>query len=110
MGVGRQDLADRGAVEDGGGQRCHWARGRRSPLPAEIARAAAGWPEGLPAIGLLDLYNPGEGSVLSITLFETEEDRRQGDATLSTMSPPPSGAAGRRVSVEMYEVPVKIDT
>lgn len=73
-------------------------------------RAAAGWPEGLPAIGLLDLYNPGDGSVLSITLFETEEDRRQGDATLSSMSPPTSGAAGRRVSVEMYEVPVKIDT
>jgi len=31
----------------------------------------------LPAIGLLDLYNPDDGSVLSITLFETKEDRRR---------------------------------
>ena len=72
-------------------------------------RATAGPPEGLPAVGLLDLYNPDDGKVLSITLFETEEDLRQGDATLSSMDPPPSAAKGRRVSVEMYEVAVKID-
>jgi len=72
-------------------------------------RAAAGPPEGLPALRLLDLYNPNDGKVLSITFFETEEDLRQGDATLSSMDPPRSGAMGRRVSVEMYEVAVKID-
>jgi hypothetical protein len=72
-------------------------------------RAAAGLPEDLPAVELLDLYNPGDGKVLSITLFETEEDLRKGDASLSSMNPPSSGAAGRRVSVEMYEVPVKIN-
>ena len=72
-------------------------------------RAAAGPPEGLPAVGLLDLYDPDSGKLLSITLFETEEDRRQGDATLSAMNPPRSGTAGRRVSVEMYDVGVKID-
>jgi hypothetical protein len=72
-------------------------------------RAATGLPEDLPAVELLDLYNPGDGKVLSITLFETEEDLRTGDATLSSMNPPSSGAAGRRVSVEMYEVPVKIN-
>lgn len=72
-------------------------------------RAAAGPPEGLPAVGLLDLYNPDDGKSLSITLFETEEDLRQGDATLSSMDPPKSGLSARRVSVEMYEVAVKID-
>lgn len=72
-------------------------------------RAAAGPPEGLPAVALLDVYNPENGKLLSITLFETEEDRRQGDATLSAMDPPQSGAAGRRVSVEMFEVGVKLD-
>jgi hypothetical protein len=63
----------------------------------------------LPAVELLDLYNPEDGTVLSITLFETEEDLRKGHATLSSMGPPRSGAVGRRVSVEMYEVPVKIN-
>jgi hypothetical protein len=42
-------------------------------------RAAAGFPEGLPAVELLDLYNPDDGKVLSVTSFETEEDRRKGD-------------------------------
>ena len=73
-------------------------------------RAAAGPPEGLPAVGLLDLYDPDGGKLLSITLFETEEDRRQGDATLNAMDPPRSGGAGRRVSVEMFEVGVKLDS
>ena len=36
---------------------------------AEIKRrAAAGPPEGLPAVGLLDLYDPDSGKLLSITL------------------------------------------
>ena len=73
-------------------------------------RAGGGPPDGLPLVGLLDLYNPGNGKVLSIALFQTEEDLRQGDATLSSMDPPRSGATGRRVSVELYEVGVKIGT
>ena len=72
-------------------------------------RAAGGPPEGLPIVGLLDPYNPDDGKVLSISLFETEADLRQGDATLSSMDPPKSGAMGQRVLVEMYEVAVKID-
>lgn len=62
-----------------------------------------------PAVGLLDLHNADDGKSLSITLFGTEEDLRQGDATLSSMDPPNSALAARRVSVEMYEVTVKID-
>ena len=72
-------------------------------------RAAGGFTDELPAVELLDLYNPDDGTVLSISLFETREDLRRGDATLSGMGPPRSGAVGRRVSVEMYEVHVKID-
>lgn len=64
-------------------------------------RAAGGSSDELPAVELLILCNPDDGTVLSITLFETEEDLRKGDATLSAMGPPRSGAVGRRGSVEM---------
>ena len=46
---------------------------------------------------------------LAITLFDTEEDLRQGDATLSAMDPPNPGGMGRRASVEIFEVPTKLD-
>ena len=72
-------------------------------------RSASGMRERLSAVGHLDLYKPDEGKVLAITLFETEEDLRSGDETLSAMDPPRPGSASRRVSVEFYEVPVKID-
>jgi hypothetical protein len=77
---------------------------------AEIKqRAASGPPEGVPAIGLLLLHRADEGKVINISLFETEEDLRQGDETLNAMDPPVPGAMGRRTSVEMYEVGVKLD-
>jgi hypothetical protein len=77
---------------------------------AEIKqRAASGPPEGVPAVGLLLLHRADEGKVVNISLFETEEDLRQGDQTLNAMDPPVPGAMGRRTSVEMYEVGVKLD-
>jgi hypothetical protein len=77
---------------------------------AEIKqRAASGPPEGVPAVGLLLLHRVEEGKVVSISLFETEEDLRQGDAALNAMDPPVPGVMGRRTSVEMYEVGVKLD-
>ena len=69
-------------------------------------RSGSGPPEGLPAVGLLMLQT--EGKLISISLFETEEDLQQGDATLNSMSPP-AGDMGRRVSVETYDVPIKLD-
>jgi hypothetical protein len=72
-------------------------------------RAASGPPEGVPAVGLLVLHRADEGKVVNISLFETEEDLRQGDGTLSSMDPPVPGVIGRRTSVEMYEVGVKLD-
>ena len=41
-------------------------------------RAAAGLPEDLPAVELLDLYNAGDGKVLSITLFRDRGGSSQG--------------------------------
>ena len=72
-------------------------------------QAESGPPEGVPATGLLMLHQPEQGKVLTITLFETQEDMRQGDATLSSMDPPVPGATGRRASVEMYEVALKLE-
>lgn len=72
-------------------------------------RAASGPPEGVPAVGLLLLHRADEGKVVNISLFETEDDLRQGDETLNAMDPPVPGAMGRRTSVEMYEVGVKLE-
>ncbi len=79
-------------------------------MVAEInERSASGPPEGVPAVGLMVLHQPDQGKVLAISLFETEADLKQGDATLNSMDPPVPGGMGRRASVEMYEVGVKID-
>jgi hypothetical protein len=72
-------------------------------------RVGSGPPEGVPAVGFLLLHKPGEGKVLAISLFETEEELEQGDATLSSMDPPVAGGMGRRSSVEKYEVGAKFD-
>ena len=72
-------------------------------------RAASGPPEGVPATGLLVLLSEGGDKVLSISLFENEEDMRQGDATFNSMDPPIQDGMGRRISVELFEVPVKLD-
>lgn len=72
-------------------------------------RASSGPREGLPAVGLLVLHNPDQRKVLSITLYESEEDLRRGDTTLNEMDPPGAGGPRRRVSVETFEVGVKLD-
>ena len=71
-------------------------------------RAGQGPPEGVPAIGFLMLHQADEGRGLSITLFETEEDLRTGDAALNEMDPGDPGA-GRRTSVEFYDVGMKVE-
>jgi hypothetical protein len=70
--------------------------------------AASRPPEGIPAKGLLILQDPGAGKAMAISLFETEEDYREGDETLNSMSPPGEGM-GRRVSVDKYEVAVQLE-
>lgn len=70
-------------------------------------RATDGPPEGVPAKSFQLLIDPENGTGLAIVLFETEEDMRQGDATLSAMSPPNDGM-GRRAGVDFYEVAVDL--
>ena len=47
--------------------------------------------------------------VLSISLYDNEADMQQGHATFNSMSPPIQDGMGKRTSVELFEVPVKID-
>jgi hypothetical protein len=70
------------------------------------SRAPSGPPEGLPSVGLLMLQDGGD--VVAISLFESEEDLQQGDATLNAMTPA-HGSMGRRVSVKSYDVAIKLD-
>ena len=67
------------------------------------ADAASGPPEGVPAKGFLLLIDPDNGRGLAISLYETEEDRSQGDKALNEITPP-GGGMGPRTSVDMYEV------
>jgi hypothetical protein len=72
------------------------------------AESQGGPPEGVPAKGLLILNDGENGRSLAISLFETEDDYREGDETLNSMSPPDEGF-GKRVSVEKYEVAVQLE-
>jgi len=76
----------------------------------EIAsRADSGPPEGVPAVGFTLLLDPEGGRGLAISLFETEDDLRAGDAVLNEMTPPHEGM-GHRASLDVYEVAVDIRT
>jgi len=63
-------------------------------------------PEGLPATELIVLHDPEAEKSLAIVFFETEDDYRQGDATLNAM--PTGDTPGRRTSVTKYNVAVRM--
>lgn len=67
-----------------------------------------GPPEGVPAKQFLLLQDKENGRAVAITLFESEDDYRQGDETLNSMSPPGDGM-GQRVAVEKYEVAAQLN-
>jgi hypothetical protein len=79
------------------------AEAMRSSAEAISSESASGPPEGVPAKGFLLLIDPDNGQSLAVALFDTEEELRQGDEVLNSMSPPNEGM-GRRASVETYEV------
>jgi hypothetical protein len=85
-----------------------WRGGDPAAVQANLdeirSNADAGPPEGIPSVGLMVLQR--EGEVLFIGLFETEEDLRQGDATLNARDP--TVAMGER-TVAFYDVPIKLD-
>jgi hypothetical protein len=65
-------------------------------------------PEGLPASEVIVLFDRDGGKVTSIVFFDSEDDYRQGDETLSAMSPPEG--FGTRSSVTKQEVAVRRST
>lgn len=72
--------------------------------------AEGGPPPGLPAKKLLILDDAEGGKSLAITFFETEEDYRQGDETLNSMSPPSGdNDIGQRAEVEKFEVVLELE-
>jgi hypothetical protein len=52
------------------------------------------------------VYERRSGKLVAIVLFETEDDLRQGDATLNEMSPSEDLGSVTRRSVEMFGVAV----
>ena len=64
-------------------------------------------PEGLPATEVIVLHDPEAKKSLAIVFFESEDDYRQGDATLSAM--PAGDTPGRRTSVTKYNVAVRME-
>ena len=71
------------------------------------AETEGGPPPGVPAKEFLLLHDTAAGTAVAITLFETEDDYRQGDETLNSMSPP-GGGMGERRSVEKLELVVHV--
>ena len=88
-----------------------WEGGEAEAMRGSVdeikSQAASGPPEGGPAVGFTLLVDPDNGRGLAISLYETEEDRRKGDETLNSMTPPREGM-GQRAAVENYEVAVEV--
>ena len=72
------------------------------------AEAEGGPPPGVPAKEFLLLQDATGGKAIAITLFETEDEYREGDETLNSMSPP-GGGMGQRVAVEKYELAGRLE-
>ena len=71
------------------------------------SEVAGDTPPGLEGAKMLMLVNRETGKGLGVTLFESEEAMRRGDAALDSMNP---GQSERRTSVEFFEVPVQTVT
>jgi hypothetical protein len=64
--------------------------------------STSGPPEGVPATSLMLLADRSAGKAIFIAGFDSEEDLRQGSATLDAMNPP--SPSMRRLSVETYDI------
>ena len=63
-------------------------------------------PEGIPATGFLMLVDREAGKLVEVLFFESDEDLRRGDATMNSYAP--SEGSMHRVSVEHFDVPVRL--
>jgi hypothetical protein len=62
-------------------------------------------PADIPATEIVLLYDAGAGKSLVLIFFDTEEDYKRGDETLSAM--PGSDTPGKRTSVTKYDVALR---
>jgi hypothetical protein len=76
--------------------------GIRTGLEQLRTDTAVGPPEGVKSNGLTMLFDLYGGRTMFIGLFENEEDLRASEPALEAMSPPEG--AGKRASVDIYEV------
>ena len=83
------------------------AEGQARAIAAISEDAASGPPEGVPATGFLLLADKENADTYAIGFFDSEEDMRTGDATLTSMTPPDD--MGSRASVSLCEVALKIE-
>ena len=63
-------------------------------------------PEGVPASEIVVLHDADAEKSLVVVFFENEDDYRQGDEALNAM--PAADTPGRRLSVEKYEVAIRM--
>ena len=63
-------------------------------------------PEGLPAKEIIVLHDAEAEKSLVLVFFDTEDDYRLGDETLSAM--PAAETPGRRASVTKYDVAIRM--
>ncbi len=78
---------------------------RIEQLRGEIT-GSGGPPDDVPATELLILHDPAAEKSLAILFFENEDDYAQGDAALDAM--PTEGTPGHRLSVDKYEVAIRM--
>jgi len=63
--------------------------------------------DGILATGFLMPVDREAGKVVEVLLFESDEDLRQGDATMDSYAP--GEGSMHRVSVERFDVPVRVE-
>ena len=78
-------------------------KGRIDQLKSDIEQGER--PENLPATEMMILHDADSQKSLAIVFFDSEEDYKQGDQTLSAM--PAGDTPGQRTSVAKYDVAVR---
>ena len=82
------------------------AEGIRAAVEQLRSDMPQGPPPGVKSNGLTVLVDPDGGRVMMIGLFASEEDLRASESALEEMSPPEG--AGKRTSVDVYEVGAEV--
>jgi len=84
-----------------------WEGGQAEAMKQSAAeineQSGDGPPPGVPAKEFLLLQDTANGKAIAVMTFDNEDDYREGDETLNSMSPPGEGM-GQRVSVEKFEI------